>query len=174
MDRMLDSLLQQYGHVEPGPGLESRILARIRTEAVRSSSSRRWAWILAEGVAAILLLLMVAGIRHRPVPVLEDSTMARAPERNDIAQASRSIPANASSASRRATARSRRAGRVREPRLDQFPSPRPLTRRELALVDYVARFPQEALLVAKQQAEFEEDIRTAEQEFESPSSEKER
>jgi hypothetical protein len=51
-----------------------------------------------------------------------------------------------------------------------------LSAQELALADYAQRFPQEAMLLAKQQARFEEEIQKAEQEFEksSPVREQER
>ena len=45
-----------------------------------------------------------------------------------------------------------------EARLDRFPSPQPLSEQELALARYVSEFPQEATLVARTQAEFENEI----------------
>jgi hypothetical protein len=42
-----------------------------------------------------------------------------------------------------------------EPKLDQFPSPQPLSEEEQALVHYVQSFPKEATLIAKTQEEFE-------------------
>jgi len=41
------------------------------------------------------------------------------------------------------------------PKLDQFPSPQPLSAEEIALVQYVRNFPEEAQLVAQAQEEFE-------------------
>jgi len=46
-----------------------------------------------------------------------------------------------------------------EDRLDRFPSPQPLSEQELALARYVSEFPQEATLIARTQAEFENEIR---------------
>ena len=40
------------------------------------------------------------------------------------------------------------------PKLDQFPSPQPLSAEEIALVQYVENFPKEARLVAQAQQEF--------------------
>jgi hypothetical protein len=40
------------------------------------------------------------------------------------------------------------------PKLDQFPSPQPLSAEEIALVEYVRNFPEEAQLVAQAQEEF--------------------
>jgi hypothetical protein len=39
------------------------------------------------------------------------------------------------------------------PKLDQFPSPRPLSEQEQILMSYVARYPENAALVAQAQAE---------------------
>lgn len=44
------------------------------------------------------------------------------------------------------------------PKLDQFPSPQPLTEQELALARYVREFPQEADLIATAQVENEKAI----------------
>jgi len=44
------------------------------------------------------------------------------------------------------------------PKLDQFPSPRPLSEQELALARYVNEFPQEAMLIARAQEEYEKEI----------------
>jgi hypothetical protein len=53
------------------------------------------------------------------------------------------------------------------PKLDQFPSPQPLSEQEKILANYVARFHDEALLVARARSESlqrdrEEDMRQAE------------
>jgi len=41
------------------------------------------------------------------------------------------------------------------PKLDQFPSPQPLSVEEIALTEYVKNFPKEAQLVAQAEEEFE-------------------
>jgi hypothetical protein len=53
------------------------------------------------------------------------------------------------------------------PKLDQFPSPQPLSEQELALARYVHDFPREATLIALAQAEHEKEIQ---QEMEDASS----
>jgi hypothetical protein len=45
------------------------------------------------------------------------------------------------------------------PKLDQFPSPQPLSAEEIALARYVKNFPKEAQLVADAQEEFELETR---------------
>ena len=180
IDRLLDRVLEQYGRVEPRPGLENRILARVQAQASRSRRAQQWAWSLGGAAAAALLLMMWSGIRHGSVGSPENTMIAKAPgEARDSVQPARSNPAHAPSLSHRRTSRvqrSRVAGRTLEPRLDQFPSRLPLSQRELALADYVQQFPDEAMLVANQQSRFEEEIRNAEKEFEQSTSgsEKER
>ncbi len=43
------------------------------------------------------------------------------------------------------------------PKLDQFPSPQPLSEQELALANYATTFPEEAVLIATAQEEFEKE-----------------
>lgn len=43
-------------------------------------------------------------------------------------------------------------------KLDQFPSPQPLTEQERLLARYVQDYPQEAVILAREQAEFEKEI----------------
>jgi hypothetical protein len=45
-----------------------------------------------------------------------------------------------------------------QPKLDHFPSPRPLSQEELLLVRYAQEFPQEAVMMAKAQAESEKEV----------------
>lgn len=178
MDGRLDRLLKEYGEVEPRPGLEDRIFARVRTEAAPNRWLLRWAWSLAGAATAVLLIVMWSGIARRPLRSPQDT--GRASEAKNSAQAPAVIGANVPSASHPRTLRVHRAvaslARRREPRLDRFPSPRPLSHQELALVNYAWRFPDEAMLVAKRQAQFEEEIREAEQAFDksSPVSDQER
>jgi hypothetical protein len=47
---------------------------------------------------------------------------------------------------------------AKEPRLSQFPSPRPLSEQEQLLVRYVTESPDEAVLVAKEQAERQKEL----------------
>ena len=44
------------------------------------------------------------------------------------------------------------------PKLDQFPSPEPLSKEELAMARYVKKFPQDAATIASAQEEFEKEV----------------
>jgi len=47
---------------------------------------------------------------------------------------------------------------AKEPKLEQFPSPRPLTEQERFLKQYVEKFPDEAMLIAKVQTERQKEL----------------
>jgi hypothetical protein len=64
--------------------------------------------------------------------------------------AARQTPRNSESATIEAVGAS--------PRLDQFPSQRPLSEQEQLLKTYVSRFPKEAALIADEQAQREKEI----------------
>jgi hypothetical protein len=62
------------------------------------------------------------------------------------------------------------AGTIDEPKLEHFPSRRPLSEQERVLASYAARFPAEAALIAREQAKFEQEIAKAQEEAEKDSS----
>ena len=156
----LDAALKQYGEAEPRTGLEGQVLANLRVEKERLAEPRRWRLAFA-AVAAIVVVgeVMFVGREHlgankeiatvqAPVihPPQSSVTSDREPGGTVIAQAS----------ARPKPLRRRQPGRVvedSEPRLEQFPAPRPLSEQERMLARYVEERPQEAKLVAQSQAE---------------------
>jgi len=52
-----------------------------------------------------------------------------------------------------------------DPKLQQFPSSRPINKQELLVAEYTVRYPQEAMLVVQEQQEFEEEVRQAQLEL---------
>jgi hypothetical protein len=52
-----------------------------------------------------------------------------------------------------------------EPKLQQFPSSRPISEQELLVAEYTVRYPQEAMLVVQEQQNFEEQVRQAQREL---------
>ena len=57
--------------------------------------------------------------------------------------------------------------KVPEPRLQEFPSPRPLSQQEVVVAEYVQNFPEEAKLISQQQQKFDEEVRKAQQQIEN-------
>src|SRR5205807_1861717 len=68
LDNLLDSLLASYSDAQPRPGLETRIMAQLRTETARKKSNR-WSlsWMWAGAAATVLALAVVLMIYREPV-----------------------------------------------------------------------------------------------------------
>lgn len=162
LDRMLDATLAKYAAVEPRAGLEERILSHLRAGPLRPPRHRWLQWGLASAVAMIAVVAVLAWIPrqipHFPIASHPPATIPRpatqetkpAPHATDeVAAVKRaSVP---KPVARRAPTTTAVA---RYPKLDQFPSPQPLTAEEIVLAQYVKNFPQEAQLVAQAQEEF--------------------
>jgi hypothetical protein len=163
LDRMLDATLAKYAAVEPRAGLEERILSHLCAEPLRPTRHRWLEWGLAGAVALIAVVAVLAWIPgripHFPIASHPPATFQRpatqetkpAPHATDEVAAAKhaSVPKRVA---RRAPASTAVAP---YPKLDQFPSPQPLTAEEIALAEYAKNFPKEARLVAQAQEEFE-------------------
>jgi hypothetical protein len=172
-DDLLDGTLRQYGKVEPRAGLEGRVLAKL----ANAGSPRRqlsWTWALAGAIVTVLLLFAVwIGMgRHKPkarqVAIQPNASRQSVTKRAVVTEPGalkRSVPKRARPRRMPVT-----TAKIAAPRLEQFPSPRPISEQEAMLVQYVQRYPEEALLVAQQQNEFEEQVKLAEEEIEKSSS----
>jgi len=172
IDQWLESGLRRYTNVEPRTGLESRVLAKLHAEHNQVASRHGWWW--AAGTATALAAIVVA------VWVWQDSREARSPsatttspstyhEESPKATEPQPAPENAhtaggvpavqvatrrpSSIFRLSPLPSHELAAAAVPKLEQFPSPRPLSEQEQILMSYVAQFPEKAALVAQAQAE---------------------
>ena len=169
LDHKLDVALARYAAVEPRTGLEDRILANIRAARAPVPDRAWWRWGLAGALAAMvtvaLALTLKSGRQSRPVVANHSSATTQGSKEPAILVVSgaggNQHPLHASnSAKKRTTNHIRRETIVAaNPKLDRFPSPQPLSEQELALARYVSEFPQEATLIARTQAEFENEIR---------------
>lgn len=158
LDKWLDSALKQYGNVEPQVGLESRITANLEA---RSRFSTRLGWAFATAVVVVCIILVgvwhhentVSGTKdaaniwslhsERATPVLNE---------NSVHIATRTAPAM----QRRHTPRTPYS--IAPAHSRRFPSPRPLTDRELTLAEYAKSFPKEAELIAQEQQTFDQEM----------------
>jgi len=164
LDRWLEGALQQYGNAEPRAGLESRILANLESADKRASFDRRWWWALA--AAAVMVCIAIAiwmggGVNHlakeavaRDMPATS-SVATTKPSKPNLAL--RKVVNPATHPARRRESRPR-IPTAKEPRLEQFPSARPLSEQEQMLAHYVRDFPQQAVLVAQAQAERQKEL----------------
>jgi hypothetical protein len=160
IDQWLDAALRQYGEAELRPGLESRVLANLR-----SQPAPRRGWLPLP--AAVLLLLAIVFIfspkRRHEAQSPHSVTISTHP-----AIENQSASGNSPPVGRSAIARKPRPVQVKQaavpaaargPKLDRFPSPRPLTEQEQILIRYVRERPEQARLLAQAQAQLMEKDR---------------
>ena len=173
LDRELDAALANYSAVEPRAGLEERVLANLRAERTLVTHRAWWRWGLAVAAAVALVTIALAwrsGRTSQPVaghPAImrlrPTDNMTPVASHNGNALRPREHPPYRGAARQR----SRPAGFVAaNPKLEQFPSPRPLSEQEKILASYVAKDPDHAALIAEARMEVlrrdrEEELREA-------------
>lgn len=175
LGRELDAALAKYAAAEPCAGLEERILANLRAEQTHVSDRTWWRWGIAGALASIIVLMAALAWRSaRP----SQRMVANRPEATtqESQKSGTQVAAHEGGAThprphcpiRRTTAHSPRTTAVREksPKLDQFPSPRPLSEQEKILASYVNQYPEHASLIAQARMEAlrrdkEEELREA-------------
>jgi hypothetical protein len=176
LDRELDAALAKYAALEPRPGLEDRVLANLKAERGKVHERGWWRWSAVAALAAMVLLAVALAwrwgrpspeiVRHRP----SSTTQGAQPPKTQIAtntkengiRSQRPRPAQKNIGHRNGHPEVVAA----YPKLDQFPSPQPLSEQEKILADYVAQYPDQAALIAEARSEAlrrdEEEIRAAE------------
>lgn len=165
VEKWLDSALKQHGEAEPRTGLEVRVLASLQAESERPPE--RWNWRPA--MAAVVVMIVVGAaiffVRGRGVEP-EQAANSKTVPANEVRP---SFPLPAAGVAASAYVSPKRLMRTHrldpsrlavvaaeaEPKLEQFPSPQPLSEQERTLASYVAQFPDQAVLVAKAQAEIQ-------------------
>jgi len=147
VDEWLDSALKQRANVEPRPGLENRILASIRAERNRDPKPN-WNWRPVWFVVAIAIALFTVLSWRRPAP---RTTVAGNP--GIIPSQELSPQTTPVSPAIRRIKHTHAHQPPKTPRLEQFPSPQPLTEQEQMLTRYIRQYPREARLVAQAQTE---------------------
>jgi hypothetical protein len=162
LDRVLDAALKQYSAVQPRQGLEGRILARLRSQTAEPSRAW-WRWFTAAAaVAALAVIITMASRPHaKPQPIVAQHPSVTAPVAN-LTVTSGPRPAVHRPKRRWHAARNTQAAKA-VPKLDQFPSPQPLSEQEELLASYVAVYPKQAALLARLRTEELERERIEEQ-----------
>jgi hypothetical protein len=155
LDRRLDAALAKYAQVEPRAGLENRVLATLHAERSRIPQRAWWRWSVA-GVAAVVVVVVLvlawrSGKFHgreiaiRPsvsVPGAELPT-PEAGKNDGHPPAPGPVPKHVMHRAHATAVASA------NPKLDQFPSPQPLSEQERLLENYVAKYPERAVLLAR-------------------------
>lgn len=162
--RRLDSALAKYATVEPRSGLEERVLANLRAEQARVRDRVWWRWSVMAAVAAVIVVTIALALksgrpsqptvsRHAPANLQAPNEGPRiVSEENGNGGRPHS---QVKGATQRITVRRSQPKTViaSNPRLDQFPSPQPLSEQEKILANYVERYPDHAALIAQARTE---------------------
>jgi hypothetical protein len=163
LDRILYAALAKYAAVEPREGLEQRVLANLRAQPpIPGPAWWRWGGVMAAVVAAFLITLALTWrsdkqlqpvVANHPVVTIQppnERPMQTVPN----APSSGVRPVRPDAAQKLAVAPSLPAlAMARPPKLDQFPSPQPLSEQEKILQSYVAENPEQAVLLARARTE---------------------
>jgi hypothetical protein len=163
LDRELDAALAQYGAGEPRAGLEQRVLTNLRAEREKIASRTWWRWPLTVALAAAVTIALGVSLMWRSAKTSPVVSVDRPPTRVQsggqdgplLAGDARNPPPLTSSARRKQTNRDpRRPPTVAAgPKLEQFPSPQPMSEQEKILASYVAQYPEHAALIAEARTE---------------------
>jgi hypothetical protein len=162
IDELLDSALAHQRKAVPCPGLEARIMERVRAASnQRPSGGELWnlsgkGWIAVAVTAAVVIIIVFARVadrQHAPAartPQADNAVSTRASNKNLVAsrEASPSASTMATIISPkhpppRQREQLRRIKAAHWPA--QFPSPAPLSKEEKALIRYVQETPPQVL-----------------------------
>jgi hypothetical protein len=172
IDRALDAALAKYAAVEPRAGLEERVLANLHADHARRVNHAWWRWGLgATAVAVIVLTVALAWRSGRPSqPAIANRRPVMKQDLTQLASHDgHAVHSRPPHPLRSGSAHPAHPGSVvaSSPKLDRFPSPRPLSEQEKILANYVSEYPEHAALIA--QARMEMLRRDQEQELQHQS-----
>jgi hypothetical protein len=155
LDRALDAVLTKYAAVEPRVGIEERILANLRAQQARDSVGGWWPRRLVFALAAVVVVSLFLVFRSAHQQQVNVQRISSPVTRQDAVRDGTEASVRPSPVKERTVTAPRRllAVEATEPRLEQFPSPQPLSEQEEILKRYVARYPVHAALVAEARAE---------------------
>lgn len=143
LDDLLDSLLAAYSDAEPRPGMETRLLANLRTDRLPSRRTSGWKWLVA-GAGAVALAVILFAIYLSRIPALPELPriqVAGPPVLTPTPAASRSGHQSAMRpAARKGDSTMVTVAGVRP---EVFPTPSPLSEQERLLFRYLAETPSE-------------------------------
>jgi hypothetical protein len=172
LDQYIDSALAKYGRAEPRPGIETRIIAGLRAEEARSVLTHRWKWMVltacsALAISAFIAIHFNAGRSHKPVIAVQQTVGSHGVPRvgSEGSPHLGGQEAGLATPSRRVT-RHRSAGTSEATelaKLNQFPSPAPLSEQEQILTRYVSEHRRQAVMLARAQTDLFDRERREEQ-----------
>lgn len=144
LEEKLDAMLRAYSDEQPRPGLETRILANLRAQAVRKEDRAllwRWLWGGALTLALVAVALAVYIGRLQPLPAPPVIAVVKALPPAPIPTAPEITPVQ--NGAHRQKYPPQKLLLAASPRQDVFPSPVPLSDQEKLLLRYLASTPHE-------------------------------
>jgi hypothetical protein len=177
LDRELDAALAKFTAVEPRVGLEDRVLANLLTQQAHVTERSRWRWpALAALTAAIVVTVFLAWSPESPIQKAASNPSASTQIDGDAGTQANYGRSDATQLSDAGSGRRLKPRAVSHsvrlaspaPKLDQFPSPQPLSEQETILLRYITNYPEHAALIA--QARTDELRRDRIEEMSFPSS----
>jgi hypothetical protein len=173
LDRALDAALAKYAAIEPRAGLEERVLANLHAEHIRRIDHAWWRWGLGT-MAVAVLVLTVAWVWRSGRPAQPRIANERPVAKQDLPKSGAQVAGQDGNAVRPRPPHPLRSTSAHPahsavvvsdgPKLDQFPSPQPLSDQEKILANYVSEYPEHAALIAQARMEMlqrdqEEELR---------------
>jgi hypothetical protein len=152
--RQLDAVLAKHATAEPRAGLEQRVLAQLRTEG-GTVAHTWWRWpAMVELAVAVAIVLGVSPVWRSPKTASEIAVDRLPSIVQSGLQSAKDIPNRPTHMKKTATRHSRRQSLAPVgPKLEQFPSPRPVSEQERILESYVKNELQQAALIAEARTE---------------------
>jgi hypothetical protein len=148
LDHELDTALAKYAVADPRMGLEERILANLQAEREHAPNRAWWRWSAAAAFAVVVFVIIcLAGTGIWRAPTITQRPPAMEP------QIQLPAPHVASDSTAKPLAHRPNPVAPADPKLDQFPSPQPLSDQEKILASYVDAYPERALLLARARTE---------------------
>jgi hypothetical protein len=153
--RQLDAVLAKHATAEPRAGLEQRVLAQLRTEGGGTVAHTWWRWpAMVELAVAVAIVLGVSPVWRSPKTASEIAVDRLPSIVQSGLQSAKDIPNRPTHMKKTATRHSRRQSLAPVgPKLEQFPSPRPVSEQERILESYVKNELQQAALIAEARTE---------------------
>jgi hypothetical protein len=156
IDHMLDAALARYAAVEPRLGLEERVLANLRAQQAQLVNRvwRRWGIAAVAASFVVLAFTLNWRLQHPPHPPIANHPAVTT---HPVPKFGTEVARNNANPVRPRPARTHSAIRHRSPatiiavapKLDQFPSPQPLSEQEKILARYITNDPEQAGLIAE-------------------------
>ena len=147
LEQEFDAALAAYSNVEPRFGLEKRVMANLRAERERVPAQLWWRWPSVALAVAVMVLVVFAEWRSSKPAGYEMAGPVKLATATPLVVPPPASIENRTHGSARANPRTQADSSP--PKLERFPSPQPLSEQEKVLADYVARFREEAVLIAR-------------------------